>query len=130
MPQFSNLILKDRAGLDVTFKPKDVKAGVAKWVKTTGIPAGDQSVTVSSNDTQNGRRKAIVKLVIPVVQDVLVGNVSRPQVVRTAYAELTLNFDSLSLAQERADITNYAMGCLEWGNTQINPVIIDGDGIY
>jgi len=108
MPQFSNLILKDRAGLDVTFKPKDVKAGVAKWVKTTGIPAGDQSVTVSSNDTQNGRRKAIVKLVIPVVQDVLVGNVSRPQVVRTAYAELTLNFDSLSLAQERADITNYA----------------------
>jgi len=47
-----------------------------------------------------------------VVQDVNVGGVSRPTVVRSAYVDLTVTFDATSSVTERQDVRNMLLSFL------------------
>lgn len=112
MPQLSNVVLKDRNATDVTFKPRDANGGVALLVATTGVPIGDKRLTMSHTRTSNGREKTVIKLAVPVVQDVVVNGVSKPTVVRVAYADMTFTADGTSNTDERADILAMAADLL------------------
>jgi len=101
MPQLNAIVVTDNVAAPHTFSPVEINGGVALLVESTGVPVADRRLTLKTDRTQNGRRKVTVKMQIPVVQDVTVNGISRPTVVRTAYAESTLSFDETSSTAER-----------------------------
>lgn len=100
----SNVVLKDHADADLTFVPRDTTSGVTTYVNTGGVPADEKTLTVSMVRKSSGGRKGVVKLTLPVVQDVVVGGVSKPTKVRASYATLTLDFSDVSTTAERQDM--------------------------
>lgn len=107
MPQLAPVVLKDYSAADHTFAPKGISGAVATLAQGNGVPIADKELTVSQTKTTTGRTKVLVKLKLPVVQDMTVNGVTRPTVVRTAYAELTLTFDNTSSVIERGDMRAY-----------------------
>lgn len=106
--QFAPVVLKDNAGVDVVFAPRDITNGVATFVKSNGVPLADKRLSFTkTRNPQSKREKVQVKFVVPTVQDVVVNGISRPTVVRTAYADLTLTFDETSQPIEREDLRGY-----------------------
>jgi len=103
MPQLAPVVLKDSLNVDHTFNPRGIVGGVATLAESSGVPIGNQQLTVSHTVTAAGRHKAVLKASFPVVQNVEVSGVTRPTVVRTAYLEVSLNVDAGSSTQERAD---------------------------
>jgi len=129
MTQLATLVLKDYADSDTSFVPRDIAGGVATTVNTTGVPVGDKTVSFSLTRTQTGRRKMTVKLVVPVVQDVEVLGISKPTVVRTAYAECTFAVEGTSNTAERRDLLAFMVSALK--NTgNIKPLIEDLSAPY
>jgi len=128
MPQLAPIVLKDYEAADHTFTPVNIDGGVASLVNSTGVPIGDQVLTYSSTKTASGKRKALLKLVLPVVQDVVVAGISKPTVVRTAYVEMSFTFDSTSNAAERHDALGLAWSLL--GSTTAPLVIGDLSAPY
>lgn len=127
-----NLILKDRAGTPVshTFSPDgDDLNGVHVFSEKTTVPAGNPRYTASLRQS-NGKYRATLKLQVPTVVTETVNGVANPVVVRTAYADLTLTFDSLSTTQERADLVGQFMDSLSASQTQINDMIVNLSDIY
>lgn len=103
MPQLNTLVLTDSANTEHSFAPRGVDAnGVATLVKSTGVPIGDEKLTISRSRTAQGREKVVMKLTLPVQQNATVDGISRPTVVRSAYAEVTFSFDGTSNTAERA----------------------------
>jgi hypothetical protein len=124
MVQLTSLVLKDHAAADVTFAPRDVVGGVATTVNSTGVPIGEKLASFSVSKTAAGKRKVVLKIALPVVQDVVVSGVSRPTVVRSAYADITLSFDGTSSLVERQDMLA-AVKAMMADTTQIKPLIED-----
>lgn len=118
MPQLSAMVLKDHANADHTFAPKDITGGVATLVESTGVPIGERRLSISTTRTAQGRVKCQIKLVLPVVQDVVVAGISQPTVVRTAYADLSFSFDGRSNPTERKDALAYVESLLGLAPTE------------
>lgn len=132
MPQLSNLVLKDRktTPVDHTFTPRDIVEGVATVVESSGIPLGDNRLSISSSRNSNGRRKVVIKGVFPVLQTETINGVSRPVVVRTAYAEFAFNFDETSSEAERNDVVGMMADSLAVTKTLIHDTLVKLQGIY
>lgn len=128
MPQLTTVVLKDHAAADHTFTPQSSTAGVSTLVESTGVPLGDRRITVSGSTTPQGRRKATMKLVIPIVQDSLVNGISRPTIVRVAYANLDFSFDPGSNTDERADVRAFVKSLLD--NTMIASTVDSLASLY
>jgi len=101
MPQLVPVVITDLQGDTHTFNPNGISNGVATLVQSTGVPIGDKRLSISSTRTQTGKLKSAIKMVVPVVQDVVSGGISRPTVVRTAYADITFTHDETSSTVER-----------------------------
>lgn len=128
MPQLTNVVLKDSANADHTFIPENVSGNVATLVESTGVPIGDKRLSIGQTRTAQGRRKVTVKLAIPTVQDAVVNGVSRPTVVRSAYADVVLSFDAGSTTLERKSVLTHL------GSLMANALFVsaagDLQGIY
>lgn len=128
------LVLMDRATPQVehTFNPRDLVGGVATFTESVdGVPLADRRVTASLNRTAGGRVKANLKFAIPVVQDVVVGGVTKPTIVRTAYADIMFNFDQSSNTRERDDLAGFVHDALKWtDNPVLMGLIVDLEGIW
>jgi hypothetical protein len=124
MAAFTSLVLKDHAAADHTFSPRDLTGGVATTVNSAGVPIGEKTASFAITKTTTGRRKMTLKLVLPIVQDVVVAGISKPTVVRSAYADLTVTVDATSSTAERQDLLAYLISFIsETG--QIKPMIED-----
>lgn len=114
---------------NLVFSPRDITNGVATFVKSNGVPIADQRITFSSTRTaSNGRTKLAIKIAIPVVQDQTVAGVSRPTLVRSAYADLTLTFDSTSNTAERNHVRNLLSSLL--GSSEAAGLVGDLETLY
>jgi len=105
MPNLTPLVLTDGTA-DRTFNPVNINQGVAALEVNTGVPIGNPRITISTPVTASGKRKVSLKLALPVVQDAVVGGVTRKTVVRTAYADIQLSFDQTSETAERVKVLN------------------------
>ena len=131
MPQLTPLGLRKSDGTDISFAPKGITNGVARLNSSTGVPIADPTLTMSTNQTANGRQKVVFKLAVPVVQDNVVSGVARPTVVRTAYADITLSFDGSSTVTERKDIASFINRLMALDlQPLVNGVIANVEGIY
>jgi len=131
MPQLAPITLTKGDGTAVEFKPKNISAGVARLNAPTGVPIADPTLTMSTSQTAGGRTKVTFKLAVPVVQDNVVSGVSRPAVVRTAYADLVFSFDGSSTASERANILSF-VSYMTAKDIQplVSGLVINNEGVY
>lgn len=132
MPQLVPLVLKDGKAtpVDHTFIPREIAGGVSTLVESTGTPIGERRLTLSQNRTTSGRVKVIARLVIPVVQDAVVNGISKPTIVRTSYADVTLSFDSGSSTAEREDTVALIRSLLANEQTMVQAFAVDLEGLY
>lgn len=132
MPALANVVLTDGSATDHTFVPQagvDAK-GVARLERTTGVPIGNEVLTISSGKTPAGRRKATLKLTVPILQNGVVDGISRPTVVRSSYATIEFSFDGSSSKTERTDVRKMIVDLLGDGQTLAAAVIDDLEGLY
>lgn len=104
MPAFTTLVLKNKANENVSFSRSGGNDGFAYLVNSTGVPIGDRSISFRLTKTAAERRKVNIKLTVPVVQDMTVNGVSRPTIVRSAYANIEFIFSGESNTAEREDV--------------------------
>lgn len=133
MPQLQNLVLTDRAGTPVnhTFAPRDITPdGVGTVVESTGVPIGDNRFSVGLRRTAEGRVKATLKGVFPIVQTQTVNGISTPVVVRTAYCDITFSFDATSSEQERDDVVGMMASSLADTKVLVNDTVVKLQGVY
>lgn len=132
MPNLTNVVLKDRAPTpaDHTFKPRDTTGGITTLVESNGVPLGDRKITLSQSRSASGRIRATVKLTLPVIQDVEVNGVVRPTVVRSNYAEFTLNFDPSSSRRERDDTVSFINELCKDGQGVMDGFLVDLEGLW
>lgn len=131
MPQLQAISLNDRETTPVAhaFVPRDIKNGVGTVVRSTGIPVGDESLTVSMRRAST-RYRGKVTLSVPVVQTQTINGVSTPVVVRTAYADVNFTFDATSTTQERKNLVGMVADCLAASKVLVNGAIVDLEGVY
>lgn len=128
----TNLVINDRAATPVahTFSPDGTDAnGVHIFSEKTAVPAGNPRVTAALNRKANKFQPSL-RFVIPVVQSQVINGVSSPVIVRTARADLTFVFDSLSTDQERKDAVSFVEKSLAASQTQINDMLVGLSDIY
>lgn len=133
MPQLQNLVLTDRATptpIDHTFIPRDIVANVGTVVETSGVPIGDNRVTINLARTSNGRYKARAQFTFPVVETATINGIDTPTVVRTAYAELHLTVDQTSSESERNNIMGMLEDACKGSSTLVNDVFVKLQGVY
>lgn len=129
MPQLTAVVLKDAANVAQTYGPRDVTSGVATLAFSTGVPVGERKLTISGNQTTTGRRKITMKMAIPITQDVAVGGVSKPTVVRTSYFESTITFDPTSTTDERTNVLAI-LRSLFADTTLVQPTVVALESVY
>jgi hypothetical protein len=132
MPQLQNLVLTDRTPVtpvDHTFVPQDIAAGVGTVVNSTGVPVGEERVSISSKKS-GSKYVGELRLAIPVVQTEEINGVERPVVVRTAYAVLKTTFDEQSTEQERTDIIGMMSSALATSKTLVHDSLVKLQGVY
>lgn len=132
MPQLQTTILKDRATpvADRTFTPRNIVGNVGELVESQGVPVGEGRLTVSLRKTASSRYKGVVKLAVPQVAAQIVNGVSTPIVVRTAYAEVHVDFAATSSQEERNNIVGMIQSALNPSNTLVNGMLVNLEGVY
>lgn len=132
MPQLQNLVLTDRAGTPVnhTFTPRDVVDNVGTVVESSGVPVGENTFSVSLRQTQTGRHKATLQLVLPIVQTETINGIGNPKVVRVARASVTFDFASSSTEQERKDCVGMLESALASSKVLVNDTVVKLQGVY
>ena len=133
MPQLQPLVLKDRAATpkDRTFSPFNIEGGVGFLVERTGIPAGDNTLSISSRKTAGGKYRATIKLMMPVVTtNQSINGVTVVTSERVAVATLEFQFDARSTEQERKDLVGLVQSSLDPAKTLINDAVVKLEGVY
>lgn len=124
MPAVAALTLNGLSGADHVFAPdyQDSK-GVQVFRKPGTAPVGDEILTFLTTRAPNGGKiKSTLKVKVPKTQDVDVGGVIRPTVVKTAYAELTITTDSTATLEDRQEIFKMLCSAVTYSE---NPLIVD-----
>lgn len=131
MPQLQNLVLTDRAATPVnhTFTPRDIVDGVATVVETSGVPIGENRLSLSLRRS-GSKVKGRLTLTLPVVQTETINGISRPAVVRNAIADVHLSFDSSSTEQERKDLIGQLASAFDPGKALVNDTFVKLQNVY
>lgn len=93
------------------------------------MPIGNNTFTIGVTKTANGRYKATVKLVVPVVVNETINGVTKPAVARTSYAEATITFDPTSSEQERKDVIGMLQSSFD-SSKWTNDVLVKLQAVY
>lgn len=135
MPQLQSIVLTDRATTPVnhTFTPRDLvqpgSVGVVAEATSNGVPLAEPRMTISMAK-RNGKLRGRLVLTIPVVQDETINGISRPVVVRSAIADLSVTYADSSTEAERNNLIGMLSSALATGKTLVNDALVKGDAVY
>lgn len=131
MPALQNLAVVDRETTPVThtFVPRDVKDGTGLVVRNTGVPVGEEKLTVSMRKVGSKFRGKLT-LSVPIVQNETINGVTLPKVVRTGYATVEFTFDETSSTQERTNLQGMVADALGVTKTLVFKTLVDLEGVY
>lgn len=132
MPARTRIDLVDRESTPntISYAPNSEDAnGVVTFINSTGIPIGDNKLTVSTKRS-GGKTKVRFVLTVPTVVQETVNGVSRSKVDRTDYATIEFTFDNRSTVQDRANMVGQAFSLLDVGQGFVNPILADLEGIW
>ena len=131
MPQLQAISLLDRETTPVShaFTPLDISNGVGTVIRSSGVPVGNETLTIS-NRKANGKYRCKMVLAVPVVQNQVINGITTPLVVRKAIGEVNFTFDEQSTTQERKNLVGMLADALGVSKTLVNSTVIDLEGIY
>lgn len=135
MPQLQSIVLTDRATVPVnhTFVPRNIlqpnSVGVVGVPTTDGVSIAEPRLTVSYRKQGDKHRGRLV-LTIPVVQTEIINSVSRPFVVRTAVADLSVTFAEGSTEAERNNLIGMLASALATSKTLVNDAFVKCETVY
>lgn len=133
MPQLQNLVVTDRATptpVDHTLVPRDISTnGVGTVVENTSVPIGQLTMDVSMRKTGPTFRGRLT-MKQPIIQDVTVGGVTKPTVVRQSYFAADFIFDETSTEQERTNLVGMVASALGTSKVLVNDTIVKLQGVY
>lgn len=131
MPQLQAISLNDRETTPVAhaFVPRDIQSGVGTVVRSSGVPVGEETLTVSTRKS-GGRYRSKILLKMPVVQTETINGIATPKVVRNAFAEVNFTFEESSSEQERKNIVGMIADALAPTKTLVNDAVVKLEGIY
>lgn len=133
MPQLQDLVVTDRATptpVNHTLVPRDVTTnGVGTVVENTSVPVGQLSLDVSMRKAGTQYRGRLT-MRQPVVQDAVVGGVTKPTVVRTSFCALDVVFDETSTEQERTNLIGMLASALGTSKVLVNDAFVKLQGVY
>lgn len=132
MPQLQSIVLTDRATTPVnhTFNPREIDSnGVAAVVETSGVPIGENRLTVSMKK-RSSRFAGQLRLSLPVVATETINGVSNPVVIRTAHVTCSFDFDEKSTLQERKDLVGMLASALDPAKVLVNDTLTKVESIY
>jgi hypothetical protein len=106
MTAIAQLTLNGLSGADHVFKPIGIDPkGVATFLAAGTSPVGDEKLTVSVRRSPNGGKNVTeIRLNLPKVQDVVVGGVTKPTVIRTGVATITFSTDQTAPFADRDEL--------------------------
>lgn len=133
MPQLQTLVLTDRATTPVnhTFVPRDIdKEGTATVVESTGVPIGDNVLTIQTSRTRTGRIKVLVQGKFPIVATETINGVSMPKVIRYANANQVWYFDASSTTQERNNVVGMMTSAYAPTKPLVHDTVVNLEGVY
>jgi len=132
MPALQSISINDRATptpVAHVFQPRDVQNGTGLVVSNSGVPVGEEKLTVSMRKSASKFRGKLT-LTVPVVQTETVNGISVPVAVRTAYATLDVTFDETSSTQERTNLIGMLADALGTSKTLVHNTLVGLEGVY
>lgn len=132
MPALQSISVNDRATptpIAHVFQPRDVQNGTGLVVSNSGVPVGEEKLTVSMRKTGSKFRGKLT-LTMPVVQNQTVNGITIPTAVRTAYATLDVTFDEGSSTQERTNLIGMLADALGTSKTLVHNALVGLEGVY
>jgi len=131
MPALQSIVLNDRETTPVahTFVPRDVKSGTGLVVRSTGVPVGEEKLTIAMRKV-NDKFRGKLTLAVPVVQTQTINGISTPVLVRTAYVNLEVQFSEESSTQERTNVIGMLADALGTSKTLVHKTLVDLEGVY
>ncbi|DAD50963.1 coat protein [ssRNA phage SRR6255746_4] len=132
MPALQSISINDRATptpVAHVFQPRDVQNGTGLVVSNSGVPVGEEKLTVSMRKSASKFRGKLT-LTVPVVQTETVNGISIPVAVRTAYATLDVTFDETSSTQERTNLIGMLADALGTSKTLVHNTLVGLEGVY
>lgn len=132
MPQLQNIVLTDRAATPVnhTYVPRDIIDGQGTVIESSGVPVGDNSLSVKLTKTATGRRKAKLTLVLPIIGNQILNGISTPLTIRTSYVNVEFSFDQNSTTQERKDALGLIASALAPGKILVENTVVNLEGVF
>lgn len=133
MPALQTLVLTDRKATPVnhTFVPKDIdRNGVARVTESTGVPIGDNDMSIAITRTAGNRRKIAIQGRFPIVATETINGVQLPKVIRTSNVNLVFYFDETSTEAERNDVVGMMVSALAANKPLINDTLVKLEGVY
>jgi hypothetical protein len=117
------MTLNGLSGADHVFAPYGIDSkGVATLIKAGTSPVGDEKLTLSSVRLPSGKVRTELRLQVPKTQDVDVGGVTRPTVVKTGFAVLTMTTDGTATSDDRQELFKMLCSAVTYSE---NPNIVD-----
>lgn len=129
MPSLQNISLNDRVPVAHAFVPRDIKGGVGLVVANGGTPVGEERLTISMRKS-GARYRGALRLSLPVVVNEVINGVTKPSVARTAYVEVTVNFDETSTETERTNAIGMLADALGTSKTLVHNALVKLEGVY
>lgn len=133
MPAIAAITLDGNAGVDHVFAPKtsDMSKSLVQWNKAGSAPVGDERLTFSVSKSSSGAQKVTIKLVLPKTQDVEIGGVTRPSVVRTAYVTLEFTSSDSAPIDDRYEMLELVRSIVNnTTNPSLNAAIVNLEPFY
>jgi hypothetical protein len=132
MAQAATLAIDDREATPVehSFVPRKIETELATFGESTGVPAGDNILSVSRRSTAAGTAKVRLRLTMPVVSTDTSTGVTITSVVRTAYGEVNLSFAPDSTTQERKNMVGLLANSLLEAQTVLDATLVDLENIF
>lgn len=132
MPSLQNLVLTDRAATPVnhTLTPRDVIGNVGTVVETSGVPLGNNQVSISMRQQPSGKYLGRLHCAFPVVQTETINGIPKPVLVRVARVKAEFEFDSSSTEQERKDAVGMFASALDPSKVLVNDALVKLQGVW
>lgn len=126
MPAMTNIALTDREGTPVThtFKPRSLKNDVAELVVDSGVPIGNERLTLSLRKS-GSYYKGEARLILPELATETINGVDRSTVVRTNSVRIEVQFAESSTRQERDNAIGLAYSLLADGRAMVDETFVD-----
>lgn len=134
MASLQNVTLTDRTPVTPvvhTFVPRlfDPSTSVGIVANTTGVPVGEELLTVSMKKSAS-KYRGKVTLSMPVVATEVINGVSSPKVIRTAYARVEVDFDLSSTTQERTNLMGMLADAFATSKTLVHKSMVDLESVW